>query len=275
VTAKTQITSALAQEYRENGVVILRNALSREWLNLVETGIKRNLKSPGPFAGTYYEGQPGAFFDDYCNYDSIVEYRMLVQHSPLADMMQALLETERLWLFYEQIFIKDGGGRRTPWHQDSPYFNAEGQQFCSAWISVDPAAGEDAFEIVAGSHRGPLYSGAVWETDNGAAVWHGETATERLPEIPKVDEERDKWNIISCDVEPGDIVVFHPSVLHGGGGVRKGGRRRTLAIRFFGDDVRYVKRPGQVLPPFYGLAEALKPGDPLRHPYFPQLKGPA
>jgi len=30
-----------------------------------------------------------------------------------------------------------------------------------------------------------------------------------------------------------------------------------------------------VLPPFYGLAEALNPGDPLRHPYFPKLKGPA
>jgi hypothetical protein len=43
-------------------------------------------------------------------------------------------------------------------------------------------------------------------------------------------------------------------------------------LRFFGHDAYYVKRPGDVAAPkIPGLDEMLQPGDPFRHPVFPQL----
>ena len=52
-----------------------------------------------------------------------------------------------------------------------------------------------------------------------------------------------------------------------------GSRRRTLSIRFFGDDVTYEPRP-RPEPPYPGIAEVCEPGEPLRGHWFPQLRGP-
>ena len=38
-------------------------------------------------------------------------------------------------------------------------------------------------------------------------------------------------------VTPGDVVLLHPAVIHGGGHTKAGRRRRTLSVRFFGEDV--------------------------------------
>ena len=43
-------------------------------------------------------------------------------------------------------------------------------------------------------------------------------------------------------VEPGDMVVFHANVLHGGAPTRPGRRRRTVSLRYFGDDAVFAPR---------------------------------
>jgi ectoine hydroxylase-related dioxygenase (phytanoyl-CoA dioxygenase family) len=66
------------------------------------------------------------------------------------------------------------------------------------------------------------------------------------------------------------VVLFHPGLLHGGG-ARPGGRpRRTLSIRFFGDDVVYQPK-ARPAPPYPGTSALVAPGQPLRGPWFPQL----
>lgn len=265
------ITEEMITRYEEDGVLFIRQALSPAWLELIEIGIKRNLATPGPFATRYFEGEPGEFYDDHCNYEVIPEYRRLLEDSPIGDMMKKLLQTENLWLFYDQIFIKEGGwSRRTPWHQDTPYFVAEGKQIGSMWITLDDVSGDESLEFIPGSHRGPLYNGAYFGGEEENSPYYDDA---NMPRLPNIEAERDKWNIVSWPIEPGDVLVLHPSILHGGAQMREGGRRRTMSIRFFGDDIRYVERPGKPAPPFPGLAEALRPGDLLRHPYFPLIRG--
>jgi len=268
--ANAVVTDEMMRRYDEDGVVLIRKALSPVWLDLIEMGVKRNLMNPGPQATRYFEGKPGEFYDDHCNYDNVPEYRRLLEDSPIADMMRRLLRTQQLWLFYDQIFVKEGGwSRPTPWHQDTPYFIAEGKQLGSAWITLDSVSGDEALEFIPGSHRGPLYNGANFDGAEANAPWYegGD-----MPRLPDINADRAMWNIVSWPVERGDILFLHPSILHGGAQMREGGRRRTMSIRFFGDDVRYVERPGKPAPPFFGISEVLKPGDPLRHPYFPRIR---
>jgi len=54
-----------------------------------------------------------------------------------------------------------------------------------------------------------------------------------------------------------------------------GRRRRALSVRCYGDDVTYDTRPQDrvTAPPTPGLSLALKPGDPLRHAYYPKIWG--
>jgi ectoine hydroxylase-related dioxygenase (phytanoyl-CoA dioxygenase family) len=138
------------------------------------------------------------------------------------------------------------------------------------WITLEPVAGEEALEFIPGSHLGPLYNGANFDAEEESAPFYERSD---MPRLPNIEAEREKWNIVSWPVEPGDVLVLHPSLLHGGAQMHEGGRRRTMSIRFFGDDVRYVERPGQPSPPFFGVSERLKPGDLLRHPHFPLIRG--
>lgn len=94
--------------FRDDGVVHLPQLLDPEWLELIVLGIDRNVKNPGPYAQRLYPDTERETYLDYCNYGAIPEYRILLQDSPIVDVVADLLGTEQLWLFFEQI------GRRNP-----------------------------------------------------------------------------------------------------------------------------------------------------------------
>ena len=62
-----------------------------------------------------------------------------------------------------------------------------------------------------------------------------------MPELPDIAAELGKWDIVSWPIEPGDIVLLHPDVLHGGGSTGENSQRRTLTVRCYGDDVVYAQ----------------------------------
>jgi hypothetical protein len=87
MTESHYVTEQMKSQFWEDGAVLLPAALASTWMDLVQLGIERNLRNPGPFATTHYEGTARAFFDDYCNYASIPEYRMLIRESPMVDVV--------------------------------------------------------------------------------------------------------------------------------------------------------------------------------------------
>ena len=265
------VTADMQQAFRDDGVVLLPQVLSADWMNLVELGIQRNLGTPGPYFQHHYDGTPRAFIDDYCNYWSIPEYRMLVAHSPIAEIVASVLGSERLWLFYEQIFVKDapmGEARRTPWHQDITYWITGGTQLAGFWITLDDTPAEDSLEFVRGSHLGPVYAGTAFDYADETTPYA--SASEGYARIPDIEADRAAFDIVSFPVRRGDVVLFHPGLLHGGGASAGSKPRRTLSIRFFGDDVTYA--PKQRSAPVYpGIASVCTPGAPFRGPWFPQV----
>jgi len=140
---------------------------------------------------------------------------------------------------YEQVFLKDGpAARRSGWHQDSSYITVDGSHLAVVWIAFDDVPEEDGLELVPGSHRGPLYNTTRFDPDDETAPLF-----EGLPRLPDIEADRSAWDIVSWAVRPGDVIVFHPQVLHGGGATHDGRRRRTLSLRYFGQDATYVTRP--------------------------------
>jgi hypothetical protein len=259
------VTDEVIARFERDGAVWIPGLLSPNWMRLIEVGVQRNLGMPGPYAIRHFEGEPGEYHDDFGNFGVIPEYQRLLADSPLAAVTARLLRSESLWLFLDQIFVKEGGrSNRTPWHQDIPWLMADGEQFVTAWIALQPLAEEETLEFVAGSHKGPIYDHAVeWTPEQLLAT--------SAPKLPNIEAERDKWPIVSHASRPGDVLFFHPQTLHGGGEMREGGKRRSLNLRFFGDRTRYVDREAGHSPEFPGVAEALQHGDLLRHPWFPKV----
>ena len=135
------------------------------------------------------------------------------------------------------------------------------------WISFDHVDRADSLEFVRGSHRSTLYNTSAFDaSDETAPIYEG------LPRLPDIEADRSRFDIISWEVNPGDVLVFHPAMLHGGAPTHAGARRRTLTLRFFGRDAVYVSRPGNgVAPMVDGLHEPLLPGAPFPHEAFPEL----
>ncbi len=266
------ITPELRERYREDGVVHVPGLLHPEWLALVEQGMKRNADNPGYNCVHFYEGQPDEYIMDHDNYAAIPEYQYLLRHSPIGDIMQFLLATDELYLFHDQIFIKRGGNNAiTHWHQDLPYWIIDGTQLGSMWITLDPQPKEQCLEFIPGSHKGPQYGGSTFKHEDPT-----DPTYPSLPRIPHIEAERDKWNIVSWDVQPGDVILLHPNVLHGGGGTGPGQQRRTITLRFFGDDAVIdgrFEQSGELCSPFYpGLTRRLRPGDKVRDDRFPLIR---
>lgn len=219
---------------------------------------------------SHYEGTPRAFIDDYCNYAAIPEYKMLLRESPIVNVVADILGSRELWLFYDQIFVKEAGTgvtRRTPWHQDTAYWITGGSQLAGFWITLDDIPAEESLEFVRGSHRGPIYAGSAFDPDCDTTPFQ---PGEEWPTLPDIEADRARFDILSFPIARGDVVLFHPGVLHGGGAAAEGHARRTLSIRFFGDDVVYEERPIPA-PSYPGIAALLKPGEALRGPWFPRL----
>jgi ectoine hydroxylase-related dioxygenase (phytanoyl-CoA dioxygenase family) len=276
----------LAEEFRENGVVKIERALDAAALRAAEECYNWSLAHPSPGAANFVTKNSAAtFYQDLANPKAVAAYRSMLEESPTADIAAKLWGSPDVWFMYEQVFLKEGGeSRRTPWHQDSSYLPIDGNDIAVMWISFEPVATENALEFVRGSHRGLLYDGSRFDPEDDTAPLYGNGV---LPRLPDIEKERAKWDIVSWGVNPGDVLVFHPAMLHGGAPTHGSIRRRTLSLRFFGDDSRYVRRikVEATTPPFQRdpnqedtrsalakIGEVVKEGEPFRHPGFLKLR---
>jgi len=266
-------TPELRERYLRDGVVFLPQLIHPEWLGLIDLGIQRVVLNSNPKKQRFFKDEPGEFLDTVRNFDVTPEFQRLLFDSPMADMMSALLDSEKVWLLFDHIFIKEGGfTERTPWHQDLPYWPVGGDKLASMWITLNEIPKAECLEFIPGSHRRTIYDGFNPQraAEDPTLPFYGEG----FPRLPDIEAERDQWEIVSWDIHPGDVVLIHPGVLHGGGQTSEGRTRRTLSVRFFGDDVTYEDRPSsrRTVPQPPGLSLKLEPGDLLRHPYYPRLR---
>ncbi len=280
------VSDSLRKEFRDNGVVFIGNALDSDSMRMAEEAYTWSLAHPGAGASKFsQEDSSATFYQDLANPNALGAYRRMLLESPAADIAAALWGAGDVWFMYEQVFLKEGGqSRRTPWHQDSSYLPIAGDMLAVMWITFEAVAEEQSLEFVRGSHRGTLYNGSRFDPQDDTAPLYDDGG---LPRLPNIEAERKRWDIVSWAVKPGDVLVFHPAMLHGGAPTDPGNRRRTLSLRFFGTDAVYTPRPRggleEVRPErvrtrdeprsvFLKLPETLKAGDPLRHPDFPKLR---
>jgi ectoine hydroxylase-related dioxygenase (phytanoyl-CoA dioxygenase family) len=228
-----------------------------------------SLANPGPLASRVKQTTNATFYQDLYNPGCIAAYRSMLRSSPIPALVAALWNSPDVWFMYEQVFLKEGGEcRRTPWHQDSSYLAVAGHDLAVAWISFDALPAEDSLEFVRGSHKGTLFNTSRFELGDDTAPLHQGS---ELPRLPDIEANRSQYDIVSFAVTPGDLVLFHPAMLHGGAATRESRRRRTLTLRFFGRDAVYDKRPGPAGPVVEGFHQRMTQGAPFRDPSFLKL----
>ena len=264
---KRPLTAEELNAYAEDGAVCARGLLDMatiaELRDALEDAIKR-LAVMGKNKNAISLENKG-FHGDIFVWKLHDAFRDLALFSCFPTLAQQVLRTPTVRFFYEQFFVKRAGCPvDTPWHQDIPYWPVAGTQIVSFWIALDAVTRESSgLEFVRGSHRWPQrykavtpdYDPYMMDTD--------------LPIAPNFAEQRDAHDLMGWDMEPGDVLIFGPTVCHGSAGNASNTRdRRALAFRYCGEDVCYAPRHA-TMPLLW--EHGLQPGDALGGSLFPQV----
>lgn len=259
------LDQATISAFQNQGAAPVRGVFT-DSVELLRRGVARNMDSPGPNSKHYYAYDGGPqFFGDYCNWARIPEYSEFLFDSPAAELAAALMGSKTARLFHEHVLVKEPGATvATPWHHDQPYYCVDGEQTCSLWLILDPVPKDTCLEFVAGSHRWGRWFRP--QRFDGSALNQGDG----LEPVPDIEGDRDAYEILSWDLEPGDAIAFNFLTLHGAPPNTSATRwRRAFSSRWVGDDARFAVRKGTTSPPFPEVD--LRPGDVLEHPSFPLI----
>lgn len=257
-----QVTDEMREAYARDGVVLIKG-LWTDWVEVLRRGVEADMADPTFQMVNLKPGEAGKFFDDYCSWQRIPEFRDAIFNSGVARVAAELMGSQGVQLFHDHVLVKEPGTTKpTPWHSDGPYYFVEGRQTVSFWSPLDPVK-EASLRCVAGSH--------LWEKDVLPTRWMAETSFYPGDHdyMPVPDPDAEGMRVMEWEMEPGDAVAFNFRTLHGARGNISANRRRAFSLRLVGDDARYVERPGPCSPPFPG--HGMQPGQRLRTDWFPEL----
>ena len=300
--AEELLDSEKSASFHKDGAILLQGVLSNEWVELLAAGLDECYEEPDGMSSALVSPKSELRIDQFPAGRS-EKLRKFIYESPLPSLIGAVIDGP-IRFYMDQMFYKPAGQLMpTPWHQDTSYYNVEGHDLIRAWVSPDIVPREASLEIVKGSHlwnvtyrplagRDPVLSEeeheariamaeefGIYERPGEDFSYNSATMDKSLPETPNIEASRDSFDILGWHFEPGDVILFHGNVLHAAqGDIVLPYPRRSHAIMYAGPDIRYIKRPGQIIPDPVALSE-MNPqtGQPLSEfgDIFPLLWDPS
>ena len=257
------------QAFERDGVVLLPGLVDAGWQQRLAEAIERDIRDPGPcFHGYGVEGG-GRFHGNMRIWETDPDFADYCQHSPLPQAAAELLGADRVWLYYDQLFVKEAATEApTRWHNDQPYWPIRGEPILSFWVSLDPVTKESgALEFVAGSHRWHRW----FQPEPFAPGGSSYAQNPEYEPMLDIDAERERHRILTWEMAPGDALAFHALTVHGGPPNRSSRRRRGYTVRYAGPGMTYYDGPGTS----HWLADpALSHGDPIAGARYPRVWPP-
>ncbi len=228
--------------FAEDGVVKIPGAVGTDALASITELTDRQLANPGPWVTDTNPGQgANRLFTSRYLWRDDAAMRAFVFDSGVAAIAAQVMGSSVGRFYFDHLLVKEPGtDAPTPWHQDIPYWPFLGEQICSVWVACSTTTVEESsLEFVRGSHRWGKYFAP--RSFDGSPGWTSEFDGEHCPDI---DADRDAYDIVGFDVEPGDAIVFSAWILHGARGNAGRTRRVAISTRWLGDDATWSPHPG-------------------------------
>jgi len=99
--------------YHVNGVVLLKNIINENWIKKLKNGIIKNFKNPSKYKCVYEKlANKELFYDDYCNWQRIDEYKDFLFNSEIGSIASQLMKSKKVNIFHEHVLIKEPGAKK-------------------------------------------------------------------------------------------------------------------------------------------------------------------
>ena len=217
------LTPEQLKQYQDEGAVIIRGMFDAE-----ETALLRRAMEVDPEIRNHMldraDANGAATRIALWNRAGDSVYGMAARSARLVDTVEALIG-EPVYHFQSKLTAKDPYvGGAWEWHQDYGYWYYNGclrDSMLSCMIALDRSdRNNGCLQIVRGSHKlGRIDHVPVSEKQNAA------------------DPKRMEWilqrhEVIHCELDPGDVLIFHSNALHRSDQNRSPNRRWTLLVAY-------------------------------------------
>ena len=202
--ARGPLTAQQCNEYATRGFTLARGMFESDEIYLLRRAAKEDRELDQHSFGRK-DGEGGTVRLSLWNHPGDALYGMFARCESIVNSAESLLNGE-VYHYHSKMIMKDArvGGAWT-WHQDYGYWYQNGVLFpllTSAFIAVDPATKQNGcLQVIERSHE-------LGRIDH---VLTGEQAgadQDRVQEILKV------LRLIYVEMDPGDVLFFHPNLLH-------------------------------------------------------------
>ena len=234
------LSNAQIKSYKEDGVNVLRDVFSEEWLELVHKSINFGRSNPGPMYLDYSKDtKPGSYCADMWIWRENEYMKEFMFNSPAAKIAGEAMQVDSISLITDNWLVREAGAvNRAPWHQDNPYFDVSGK-WCILWMGLEPVSKGGGVVFLKGSHKWDRKFMPLSFTGSGQKA---ETKKGYEP-TPDFSAELEKYEVLEFELAPGDCLIFDSHTVHGAPNpVPPSETVNRLTMRFAKGDALFEKR---------------------------------
>jgi len=213
----TLVSKNEIEKFNQDGAIFLKNKFDVKWIEKLKKGIEYDIKNPSPrFKSHTIKPNVPAYLEDYWTWDLVPEFKDFVFNSPYAEIASELMSAKKINLVMDNWFLREGGSKSsTPFHHDISYFDMDGTM-CVLWLPLQATGKDEGVVWVKGSHLwNKLFLRVLFK--DGHKVEGNECIIDgkkyELP--PDILGNKEKYEFLKWDCEPGDCVIFDMRTLHG------------------------------------------------------------
>jgi ectoine hydroxylase-related dioxygenase (phytanoyl-CoA dioxygenase family) len=224
--------SHVAQEYSENGFAIIRDVIPMDLVEEARSHIAWLMEK-------YPDVRPEHLHHPLIRNDAF--WVRLISDSRLTDIAEYFLGPDIACFTAHYICKPAFDGQPVLWHQDGAYWKLEPMQALTVWLAVDRSSTENGcLRMIPGSHRLPLHAPSL-RTDTENMLYSA--SNEDI-----VNEWVDKHGVVDIELNPGDVSIHHPHLLHHSEANTSPHRRCGLDIGYISTSTR-ISSDGLYLDP--------------------------
>jgi phytanoyl-CoA hydroxylase len=228
------IDAAAKRSFDEHGYLVARGLFDVEETTFLRDHFIR-LREAGSYPGDVVGVEPGSD-DPLKRYPRMIHMHRWdeVAHDwllepRLAHSLSSLLDGLEPFAVQTMLYFKPPGARGQAVHQDQYYLRVDPGTCIAAWMALDPCDVENGcLEVVPGSQEWPVLCTIDADTS--------ESFTDITVPLP------DDAEPVPVLMEPGDVLFFNGSLVHGSKRNRSDRFRRALIGHYIEGDARQVAR---------------------------------
>ena len=205
------------EKFNKDGAVFLKNKFDIKWIEKLKKGIEKDIKNPSPrFKSHTTKLNVPAYLEDYWTWNLVPEFKEFVYKSPYAEIASELMSAKKINLVMDNWFLREAGSKSsTPFHHDISYFDIEGTM-CVLWLPLQSTGKDEGVAWVKGSHLwGKLFLRVLFKDGHNVEGKECIINGKKYELPPDIIGNKEKYEFLKWDCEPGDCVIFDMRTLHG------------------------------------------------------------